>query len=126
MRIIRIINSTEKNLTFRQGHKMKTNLFAPIKSKRIQNFFASNPKVASIIFFKEGFVPNSYKWPAPAMGIIVFSDMKTKPSLYDRKRPYGAGSIFSAKSEKGGTLRSVSIPDSVENVIRNYAKKNLK
>lgn len=40
-----------------------------------------------------GFVPNSYKWPAPAERVKVFRDGEHHLQTYDRKRSRGASGL---------------------------------
>ena len=54
---------------------------------------AENPSKKVALVYPDGFVPNSYRWPAPAQRVRVTDDGYSIES-YDRKRSHGAGSYI--------------------------------
>jgi hypothetical protein len=63
---------------------------------------SNNPKKKVAFVYPDGFVPNSYQWPAPAQRVIVrvIARLGKTPlcrsflDSYDRKRSYGRGSYI--------------------------------
>jgi hypothetical protein len=72
--------------------------------KRIEAIF-KNPKVHQVWYYPQGFVPNSYRWPAPGTRCVIHRNGTVTLSRYDRKRSYGRGAILSPKSKKGGYIK---------------------
>lgn len=54
---------------------------------------AENPNKNVALVYPDGFVPNSYKWPAPAERVRVTRESYRIES-YDRKRSHGAGAYI--------------------------------
>ena len=68
--------------------------------------FNAEPRGVCIKMFDDGFVPNSYRWPAPGKGTVYYRDGTSAEFEYDRKRPRGRGPSWILLSEKGGRLAS--------------------
>jgi len=72
----------------------------------IKAIFDSDPRIASIREYHDGFVANAYKWPAPGKATEHYREGDSVELAYDRKRSRGRGPNWVAKSAKGGTLRT--------------------
>lgn len=68
--------------------------------------FARDERIVEIVEYLDGFVPNSYKWPAPGTRIIHRRDGSSYTTRYDRKRKRGQGPAWVAMSAAGGRLIS--------------------
>jgi len=71
------------------------------------DFANQNPKIAQIWVYTKGFVPNSYRWPAPAIRWIYKKSENwaiAHKSIYDRKRSGARGDSLIFKTEKEGTI----------------------
>ena len=68
----------------------------------IQRIFDSNPNVVKVTVAEDGFVPNSYKWPAPGTRTVYMRNGVIRQEKYDRKRSYGKGNQIVAWTAKGG------------------------
>ena len=56
---------------------------------------AAAPGKTCALVYPHGFVPNAYKWPAPAERLAVYADGSASVvQSYDRKRSRGAGSYI--------------------------------
>ncbi len=53
-----------------------------------------NPQMDYALVYPDGFVPNSYKWPAPAARVRVNRDGSHSLQGYDRKRSRAKGSYI--------------------------------
>jgi hypothetical protein len=66
-------------------------------------------RVDQIWHHMDGFVANSYKWPAPGTREIADrvgdDEWALDRETYDRKRSRGGGPVYAAKSVCGGHLR---------------------
>lgn len=64
---------------------------------------------ASVTYYPRGFVPNSYKYPAPATRYHITMDaqgnFEVTSSKYDRKRSFGAGRTLVPMTAKGGVFK---------------------
>ena len=72
--------------------------------KRANDMLAEYPESDHIACYPEGFVPRSYKWPAPGIRWLVYRDGRVVSEGYDKKRSYGGGSTYTPKSAKGGKV----------------------
>ena len=71
-----------------------------------KEIFASDDRICSVIVYHDGFVPNSYRWPAPGRRTRYSRNGEKVEEKYDRKRSHGNGPRWVALSEKGGRLAS--------------------
>lgn len=70
-----------------------------------------NSKVSYVRVYTAGWVPMSYKWRAPGIGILYTRDKETNSVVkgtfyYDRKRSYARGSAIAAFSGKNGWVKT--------------------
>lgn len=72
--------------------------------KEIQCIFDSKPNVVKVTVAEGGFVPNSYKWPAPGTRTVYLRNGTVRKEKYDRKRSYGKGNVVVAWTAKGGHI----------------------
>lgn len=73
---------------------------------KVQTMFNSDERIVRVVYYENGWVPNSYKWRAPGSCTVYLRDGTVKPDTYDRKRSGGAGPLMVGFSEKGGRLAS--------------------
>ena len=68
-----------------------------------------DPRITKVVFYLDGWVPNSYRYRAPGNSVVVrIADGKPEAneSGYDRKRSHGNGPRMVAFSARNGRLRS--------------------
>jgi len=68
--------------------------------------FDADDRIITVREYNDGFVPNSYRWPAPGTYTEWSRDGSVTEGKYDRKRSGGKGSTLVGRSAKGGTLYS--------------------
>lgn len=69
----------------------------------------ADERIKTVTDYREdGFVPNSYKWPAPGTRKVWHRDGRVESEPYDRKRSGGVGPYLVAKSAKGGVIKPKS------------------
>jgi len=77
----------------------------------VAKIFARDPRIVAVREYEDGFVPNSYYWPAPgtAREWVVQEDgtVKEFTLVYDRKRSFGRGPKLVGYSERRGRLASI-------------------
>lgn len=73
-------------------------------------FFTQDPRVTRVVEYTDGFVPNSYKWPAPGTCTVherlKDGTFRTSSGSYDRKRSHGRGPSAVGFSARNGRLLS--------------------
>ena len=67
---------------------------------------ASDERVETVRVYLSGWVPNSYRWPAPGTCAFVSRDGTVRTGGYDRKRSGGNGPKWVALSANNGRLAS--------------------
>ena len=72
----------------------------------IKAIFDSDPRIASVREYHDGWVPNAYKWPAPGKATEHYREGDSVELSYDRKRSKARGPSWVAKSAAGGRLAS--------------------
>jgi len=100
-----IINSTETT-----DATAATALLAESIGPKTLSAWLSDERVTAITVHLSGFVPNSYRYPAPGQAVTVTrgADAWTvRYAKYDRKRAGGKGPTAVAFSAKGGRLYSL-------------------
>lgn len=66
----------------------------------------TDPRVAYVREYLDGWIANSYRWPAPGTMTIHERDGTSTSAKYDRKRSGGGGPNWVAFSAKHGRLAS--------------------
>lgn len=77
--------------------------------ERAMEIKESDDRVATVRFYLNGFVPNSYTFSAPGTMVLVTlpgDGLSVGEYRYDRKRPHGRGPSLVAASASGGRLYS--------------------
>lgn len=64
---------------------------------------ARNPSKDGVRMYPFGFLPNSYKWRAPAERLVVMRDGAVTVETYDQKRSHGRGRTAVLFKTKGDT-----------------------
>lgn len=76
----------------------------------VAEMFARDARIVTVREYTDGFVPNSYNWPAPgtAQEWVKREDgtIEERTVTYDRKRSHGRGPKMVGYSERGGRLAS--------------------
>lgn len=76
----------------------------------ILKIFRSDPRIVRVRVYEDGFVPTSYKWPAPGKARewerISKGRYEESTLVYERKRAYGRGATIVGYSAAGGRLYS--------------------
>lgn len=71
----------------------------------------TDPRVTRVREYQDGWVPSSYRWPAPGAMVehtrLEDGSYETTTGTYDRKRTGGRGPLWVAFSARGGRLASV-------------------
>ena len=87
---------------------MKVEVQCPQRAKAAAR---KDPRITEIAVYPDGWVPNSYKWPAPGRRVVFGRNgsghwIIDRVEGIDRKCSFGARTEWVAKSEKGGRLAS--------------------
>jgi hypothetical protein len=72
----------------------------------LDQIFSSDERIARVVEYEDGFVPLSYRWPAPGTRKVYFRDGTIISERYDRKRIKGRGPNWVAFSARNGRLAS--------------------
>ena len=86
------------------GRVLKTMRLAPRTLKRVRAVVSEG---GTATINRDGFVPHSYKYPAPGLRQIISRDgdhYTMKPERYDRKRSGGRGPKVVLRNETGKLL----------------------
>lgn len=71
----------------------------------------SDTRVVRVVEYRDGWVPNSYRWPAPGASVVYTRHedgrITSATSSYDRKRSMARGPRVTAFSARGGRLASI-------------------
>ena len=91
--------------------------------KEVMEAVENDSRIVKVLFYPEGFVANSYKYPCPRVRVVYTMDeilhrhgvvknwlaaglYKRTQETYDAKRSNGIGPNWTALSVKGGRLAS--------------------
>jgi len=72
----------------------------------IRAAFDADPRIVRVREFHDGWVANSYRYPAPGSCDDWSRDGSVTHHAYDRKRAYGQGPRIIGYSARGGRLLS--------------------
>lgn len=75
----------------------------------IYSAIRADERIVSVKVYADGWVANCYRWDAPGQAAVlgvVDGRWQIDGEWYDRKRSYGSGPLWVARSARGGRLAS--------------------
>ena len=70
----------------------------------LKKIFAEDDRIVEVAEYPQGFVANAYRWSAPGKRVVTTRGGETFHEVYDRKRSYGQGPAWVARSARRGCL----------------------